>query len=362
MNKYRIKVIQSLDLFWSCSVEWRYLLQKSSADSIFTTWEWLYTWSKYFLTSDCRLLILMVYKNNDLVGIAPFYLKNNKYGPFQMRQIEFLGTPEAGSDYLDVITLPGEEGQVSSRIYEYLFREIGSSWDMIHLRDVPSNSLFFLKFLTIFEENGKHIEVSNGSFCPVVVLPGEKETFFESLSRNRREQFRRHLKILCGSGELHHVVRQSSDLNKDIHELKNLHRKRWEGEQIIFFKFLEEYIDRSKDEGIVQLDLLKKNHECIAAIMHLNYNYTRYMYLFAVDKEHNNKISVGNVFLCMCIQKAIDDKIIKYDLLKGDEPYKFHFTHQGNRLLNISHYQKRIGTVLYCSNRYMKNIGKILLR
>jgi hypothetical protein len=46
----------------------------------------------------------MVYKNNDLVGIAPFYLKNDKYGPFKMRQIEFLGTPEAGSDYLDVIT------------------------------------------------------------------------------------------------------------------------------------------------------------------------------------------------------------------------------------------------------------------
>jgi hypothetical protein len=303
-----------------------------------------------------------VYKNNDLVGIAPFYLKNEKYGPFKLRKIEFLGTPEAGSDYLDVITKPGEEGQVSSRIYEYLFREIRSLWDMIHLRDVPSSSLFFLKFLNMFEESGKHFEIANGSYCPVVFLPGEKETFFESLSRNRREQFRRHFKLLCENGELQHVILSGSEINRDIDELKNLHKKRWGGEQISFFEFLEEYIERSKEERTVQLDLLKKNQECIAAIMHLNYNRTRYMYLLAVNTEYNAKISVGTVFLCMCILKAIEDKIAKYDLLKGDEAYKFHFAHQGNRLLNVFHFQNRVGPLFLYSKKYVKNIGKILLR
>jgi CelD/BcsL family acetyltransferase involved in cellulose biosynthesis len=227
---------------------------------------------------------------------------------------------------------------------------------------MPSNSLFLLRFNNIFEENGKLVEVMNGSYCPVIVLPGEKDTFLESLSRNRREQFRRHFRILCEDGELQHVIRSSADVGKDIDELKILHRKRWGGGKDPFFKFLEGFIDISKDEGIIQLDLLKKNQECIAAIMHLNYNNTRYMYLFAVNMEYNKKISVGNVFLCMCILKTIEDKIPKYELLKGDEPYKFHFAEQGNRLLNISHYQNRIGPVFFCSNKYLKNIGKILLR
>jgi len=98
-NKYRISIIESMDTWEEISDSWNKLLQQSRSDTIFLTWEWLYTWGKHYLGKDRSLFILVVYENNEITGIAPWYINSFKYGPFRLRQIEFLGCPEAGSDY-----------------------------------------------------------------------------------------------------------------------------------------------------------------------------------------------------------------------------------------------------------------------
>src|SRR6202163_2853661 len=101
---YSIRVVKSLEEFKGLSEKWSALLSETASDNIFLTWEWLYTWARYYL-EDNRLLILLVYAEPDrLVGIAPFYIRKVRFfGFLNLREIRFLGTEEVCSSYLDFI-------------------------------------------------------------------------------------------------------------------------------------------------------------------------------------------------------------------------------------------------------------------
>ena len=117
MANYSLKVIDSLSLFRSCRQQWDELLKSSRVNNIFLTWDWQFSWAECFLAENRTLLILMIYKGNKLVGIAPLYIARIRQYWRTVRQICFLGFPEAGSDYLDVILPKNVIGPT-----RYLFR------------------------------------------------------------------------------------------------------------------------------------------------------------------------------------------------------------------------------------------------
>ena len=351
-----------MNLFKSLLVEWRQLLSLSSKDSIFLTWEWLYTWSEYYLGGDRSLHIVLVYRGKELVGIAPWYLSKEKFGPFIVKRLEFIGSPETGSDYLDVITRRGDEENVASVVYDYLFHDSTAEWNVLFFRDVPSNSLYFMNFLNLLGKKGKFFGIKKGSFCPHLILPSNKESFYTTLSANRRQQHKRHFRILNENVTLTHITNEGSESETLLAEIRKLYDKRWGGGHDLFFQFLEAFIERTKSAGTVQIDLLRSDDQSIAGIIHFNYKENQYMYLMAVDTQYNKKISAGNVFLGMCIQNAIEKKVTVYDFLKGGEPYKFHWANAGNSSLNICCYRNRLAPVFSYSIDCVRNIGKIVFR
>jgi CelD/BcsL family acetyltransferase involved in cellulose biosynthesis len=362
MSSYKVKIAHSMELFHSLAADWRDLLDNSYSNSLFLTWEWLYTWSEVFLGSERKLFILLAYRNNELIGIAPWYLNQIRSGPFRIRKIEFLGSPEASSDYLDLISVKGKEDKVSSLIYDYLVNDINSEWDILHLRDFPANSLHMVRFLNKLERNGKHIEIGNGSYCPTVDLPTEKQIFFDSLSTNRRKKYNRDFRILMGDPDVKHITMENEKGREYLDKIKTLYLKRWEGNHDKFFMFLEKYIERTKKEDMVQIDLLMKSDFLVAGIIHFLYKDTIYNYLLSVDIEYKRTISLGNLFIAMCILNAIEKKFKQYDFLKGDEEYKFHWANNGNRLLNITYYNNSFTTMFSLSKKRIKEVGKIMLR
>jgi hypothetical protein len=84
---------------------------------------------------------LLVYDNEELVGIAPLISRKIKrFGLLTIQSLEFLGTGENAEDeicslYLDFITITKKEELVYKAIYEYLFKHI-ESWDEIILSEV----------------------------------------------------------------------------------------------------------------------------------------------------------------------------------------------------------------------------------
>ena len=359
---YTVKVIDSLDKMREISGIWNDLLMQSSSNTIFLTWEWLYSWAECFLEEKRKLFILTIHKNEELVGIAPWYIHMINLKISTLRQIEFLGSPEAGSDYLDVFTKKGKEKDVALCIYAFLLEEIPSRWDCLALKEIPSNSLFLLYFYNKIEEDGKYAEVNPGSFCPFVSLPKTEEEFFSSLSTHRRKRYKRDFRLLQNGNKIRHDCFLKEGIQHVLHEflpfMKDM--KGYENEKVILF--IKNVTLRCKENNWVQIDILKSNGKIIASFFQFRYQDTLSLYIMATDKAFNPKISIGNVLVGLCIEKAIREGISTIDFLKGAEDYKFYWTNNGRSSLKFRFFQKRFSPVVLATVRFIKNTAKIILR
>jgi CelD/BcsL family acetyltransferase involved in cellulose biosynthesis len=360
----RLTLIDSFEEIVAMASSWNNLLTQSGCNSIFLTWDWLYTWSKYFLDSNRKLFILALYRKGKLIGLAPWCIRKIKKRFFSIRQIEFLGTPETGSDYLDILAIRGKEKHVSECIYAYLFGEGHKLWDSMLLQDIPSDSLFMLHFMNKLRNDGKYAQLVEGCFCPISILPPSDDNFFAQLSPNRREQFRRHYRLLQKRGDLnHHTCYLDNGSEEAFHRFLTLYKPRWGRTQDQrFYNHLIEFATRCGPRSGAQLDFLTVEGADVAAVLHFRYDKSLLMYLMAVDKNFDKKISVGNVLIGLCIKKAISNGITVYDFLKGSEEYKFHWANHGRRMLKLNLYQRRVGALAVAFGKMVREAGKIVLR
>lgn len=361
---YKVTVIDSLDEWAKISEGWNQLLSQSRSNTIFLTWEWLYTWAEYYMGTDRRLFILAVHKNNELIGVAPWCVRQFRYGFLAWRQIEFIGTPEAGSDYLDVFAKTGKENEVALRLYEYLFQETAPRWDCLLLRDMPAESPFLMHLLNKIEDVGKYVEIRKGNYCPVSILSRSPDRFLSGLSRNRREQWRRHLRVLKRVGEVERskVIDFSGNGDDALQRFYSLYKGRWSNADKRFYQFLERLISRWYGNGWIQIDFLTVDKKDVAALLHLKYQETLYMYLMAVDRTFMPNISLGNLLVGLSMENAVKEQCAAYDFLRGSEEYKLHWANSGRRTLEIRLYQRRTTVFWALSVRCLKDIAKLAIR
>jgi hypothetical protein len=277
-----------------------------------------------------------------------------------MKKIEFLGIPETGSDYLDVFAMRGKEKEVAHELYHFLQRST-SYWDSIALHDVPSDSLFLLHFINEMNEEGKYLELGPGPYCPHATLPQSENDFMVRLSANRRQQYSRHLRILRRRGDVIHRVKLASEVEPSLKEFYQLYEQRWGGSDGLF-RFLEKFISRSEEKKLAQLDFLNVSGRDIAGLLHLRYGETLSMYLMGVDHSFDKSISIGNILVGLSIGKAIGEGFRKYDFLRGDEDYKFHWSNDGKRALHFYCYRKKAAPLMWMTGQFMKSIAKVLSR
>jgi hypothetical protein len=358
-----VTIIDSLSEFEKLSDSWNELLTKASSNTVFLTWEWLYSWAEFYINKNRQLFVLAIYDRTELVGIAPCYIHHIPVTVFTLRQIEFLGTPETASDYLDIIIKNGSEREVTRCLYDYLLNDAASLWDCLMLRDIPSNSLFFLYFTNLIEEKGKYAEICRGSFCPTVSLPGKNEDFILQTSSHRRQRFNRDSKILHREGEIEHFSSSiDEDINKALSDYFSLYEEQKGFSANQFHLFLKKFASRCKNGNTLQIDLYSSNGKNIAGLLHLQYQDTLSLYLMATDKNFNPRISIGNVLVGLCIKRALSQGVSTYDFLKGIEPYKFYWANGSRSSVHVFFYQRKLMSILSAVRRFLKHTAKITLR
>lgn len=342
--------------------DWENIFSLCGEPSVFLTWEWVFTWADYFMNGRRNLFIMVVREDEKVVGIAPWYIERGKAGSFGVRVLRFLGTPEGGSDYLDVLSLPGQEEKVALSIHEFLFKKGRRIWDFTEFQDVNPDSLFFHNFITRQDEEGRFFEIKRGAYCPRIDLPEKSEDYFDSLSRNRRQQFKRHLRILQDGGGVEHETHKKIDDISFFHDFMLLYQKRWGGGNPAFPGFIEAVFHRLSEKGRAQLDFIRKDGSFVAGILHLQAGKRRDYYMMAADRSFSNRMSIGNVIIGLSIMNAINDGCNTYDFLKGDEAYKFSWAKGGTQLLTYFFFKKTPGALLRITLDSLKNVGKAWLR
>lgn len=360
MNAIVERITDEAD-FEKIKEEWNALLEASPANCFFLTWEWLFTWWRY-LSGGRRLFILAVRSGGELIGLAPLVLKPARLRllrPF--RTLEFLGSGTIGSDYLDFILRRGKEREAVEALAEYLaHRKL-----MLELRQLRRESASALRLAqALREQGGWGLFEAATDLCPYINLSGHTwPSYLGTLGSSHRYNFQRRLKQLNKEFEVRFEQALSEEQRREaLALLVELHHKRWQerGSSQAFstadlLSFHQELGRLALERGWLRLFVLRLDGKPAASLYGFRYHRSFYFFQSGFDPRYGRH-SVGLVTMGLAIQKALEEGAAEYDLLHGDEPYKFLWTRDVRDIGRLELYPPSAAGLLH---RQISGLGRI---
>jgi len=317
--------------------EWDSLLERSAANSVFLTWEWLRTWWK-FLAENRKLSLIALRQDGELIALAPLGIRRasiRQLIPF--RRVDFLGSGTVGSDYLDLIVRRGWEGEAMDALSHTLGRK-----RMLELGQLRAGSQA-IQLAGHLERRGWTTEVTKMGTCPFIDLRGHSWTsYLSSLSAEHRYNVRRKLNALAAHFEVtFERVVDPEQCAPAMKVLIELHNKRWKehGRSDAFHTeghvfFHDEFAMRALRRGWLRLYVLRLDGRPASAIYALRYGPTFSFYQSGFDPQYS-RYSVGVAGMALSIKSALEEGAEEYDFLHGNEGYKHHWAPEARDLWRL---------------------------
>jgi CelD/BcsL family acetyltransferase involved in cellulose biosynthesis/peptidoglycan/xylan/chitin deacetylase (PgdA/CDA1 family) len=201
--------------------DWNALLARSSADTVFLTWEWLSAWWSAYGTGKELCVLAARSEDGECIGIAPLYIERSG----RTRIIRFIGDGSFDSDYLDFIVWPGREEAILTGFLAYL-GEGYKKWDALQLNEFPENSRS-IDFLLGFSDRSQWLLSQEKVPCGIRSLPTTWEEFLQTLKPRFRTSVRACIRNLEQSHGAFEVLRSEDDISSWLSTLYELHSDRW---------------------------------------------------------------------------------------------------------------------------------------
>ena len=320
--------------FDTLALQWGQLVSLSSTNTPFLTWQWQKTWWEYHKQAHRLRIITVNSKNGGLCGIAPLYSEDTR----GEQKLRLLGGSDL-CDNLDFIVTKGEEAHFCHTLLSYLTSSAASQTSLC-LNSLPQQSptLHLLKEVAHGRNYGLDIQLEDTA--PLLDLPSDFDTYLTTLTKKNRHEIRRKMrraektarisfqKIDLPSRVMHSIplfleLFRKSAPKKDAF----LNRQR---EQ--FFLSIAQEFSR---EGWLELFALSFDEKVVAYLLCFNYHGTLYLYNSAYDPAYYN-LSPGIVAISYCLKDAINRGIKRFDFLRGNEAYKYHFGAKDQNLYTLT--------------------------
>jgi len=323
--------------------EWNALLQKIPSASIYLTWDWALACWKVF-GRDCQLFIVAAYEEDILVGLAPFWISHKLAKRiFSYKTLELIpGSPSLlGGDHLDIMAVPEKRSAI---IGAMLHSVMAGSWDVLRWESIPASSPNIGALAAAFQKGKITYDLKPASICPYITLPDSWEEF---LTLQCSAKFRRSIRYAIKRLDTEHstsLVRADSpqDFSHGLKRLEDLHEERW-GEKSLFrqddFRTFHREIARAfSARGWLRLYLLIVDGKEVAVNYGFRYGPTFFGYQTGWKKNWE-KFSVGTVLLAKVIQVELGEGAREFDLARGADEYKFHWTSDFREELQLNAYR-----------------------
>jgi CelD/BcsL family acetyltransferase involved in cellulose biosynthesis len=315
---------------------WDEILDKLTSDSPFSTYEWLSTWWRHFGKKK-RLLCLLFQKKGELIGIAPLFSKLEITKGCPVRTIYFLGSPV--SDRADFIL--GKDGaEVLKRFFQFLQEEY-RKWDMMVLEQLPEDSVSVGMLRYFSKKSGLYFESFEQTKCPYIPLTKELSQQMERRGKQAVKDVRRKYRRLQDVGK---VGFSRSIVHKDINEVIKIAREvdlkshKYPDKTLFtnpqMSSFLKEVAQVFSEKKWFDFSVLSLNDIPIAYEIGFRYKNKLFSYTASYDERYA-RFSPGIGLMYRVIQDSIDLGLKEYDLLRGDQPYKWRWAKAFRRHLKI---------------------------
>jgi hypothetical protein len=311
-----------------------------------------------------------VKSGSQLIGLAPLTVTWSRGGLFPFPVLEFAGSGTVGSDYLDIIIRRTWETTALEAITTFLAGKQMS----IRLPRLTQATAVALDLGRGLRDLGwKCVEVPM-EVCPFIDLSAVSwDAYLGTLGPSHRSNFKRRLKNLNREYDVRLQYAVSDHERREaLQQLVTLHLQRWRprGGSDAFDKpdllaFHEEVSRLARECGWLRLASLVLDGVTVAALYGFRYRDTFHFYQSGFDSALQ-RYSVGLVMMGLTIRGAIEEGIREYDLLNGDESYKFLWANQVRQLVRLDLYPPTgLGRFHWRSTRMtmaVKNRAKRLLK
>jgi len=231
MHNLTVNTITSIDEFRALREEWNALNERADKGTVFSSWEWLFSWWEIYQHDGNRQLhILCCYQADTLVGIAPLQIINHptRYFPCS-KQLMLLGTGEVDAgkvltEYLDLIIHAEESSAVVGAFTNTLMNQ-QSSWQGANFPQVIADSYLEQLFA------GQNLSITavkkEYGFRTLIDLPETYKDYLMSLKKKKRNNITRMLTRLQ-TEQTYHIesLSEGLDANTAMDSVADLNRAR----------------------------------------------------------------------------------------------------------------------------------------
>jgi CelD/BcsL family acetyltransferase involved in cellulose biosynthesis len=303
----------------------------------FRSRQWLGPWWRHYGRGR-ELYVLAVRDDRGVTrGLVPWMRESSVRSG---RVLRFLGSGEACSDYLSVLSRPDDADAVAAAVADWLTTRAHDSrtgqgdhrWDLLELSGVDAADQAVQRLVAHLRSCGNAVHCRPGPNCWRIALPATWEEYLAGLSKSHRKKLRRLERNGLSACEIRSCSFDgTADTQQGMQVLVDLHqrRRRQLGEagcfsSDFFSRFLHEAAAAMAAKDQLELYWLERQGEPIAAEFQLLSDTTVYAYQAGMDPQRLD-LQPGRLSCMVGIQKALSAGRTAFDFLRGDEPYKAHW-------------------------------------
>lgn len=311
----------------SLRADWDALVDDDPDATIFHTPRYLAVWER-MLGERATPQVRTVHRDGRLVGVVPEAHERlgSPTGPFE--SLSFLGGSEV-TDYLGPVARPEDRDDVMAAYVDALVEDV--DWDEIVAGGLAVDTGWPDALVRHAERVGLEvIEATRDDVCPRVDLAGGYQGYLERLPGKQRHEMRRKARKLArDAGELRMVEVPAGDVVDRLDVFFDMAVEN-ESHKAAFFRkepmreFFRELAREFAEEGVFRLHLLDVGGRPGAGTVSLVHGREWGLYNSAFDPALR-MLAPGMVQVGQLIETAADEGLSVFDLLRGDEPYKYRF-------------------------------------
>ena len=354
------------DRFNRSENEWQQLLAQSDADALFLSWHWMHGWWQIFRKYSQELRILGVYRDEQLIGIAPLHLHRGLYlgGKLPSKRLELLGScsgKPAGllSEYLGFVLHRDFEKKALEAIIDSLDKL--TSWQEIRLQHIPLES----PLNNVLHHLGKIRELDRSTGYPIDTR-GSFEDYLAGLGRNTRLKLFNRRKLLAGLGTVELRPVEEGGIDRLIDALNEFDKIRFGHDSTINALARRQFHQLHDSMPGLSItshsSLLYLDDELLSVIINFRLGRCVYNMQLGYRPDFHKKISLGTLHLGYALEAAFEDpEIDRFDLLLGsgkNSDYKRHLTDRRREAASWQVLRSPLLRTLFAIN----DGGKALLR
>ncbi len=322
-------------------------LEKSVQPKFFLSWHWMSVW----LSTLHNAPLFLEVKNTSGKSIAMgFFLTHNqtrhKFFKFMQLHLHTTGNTKRDDitiEYNNLLCHDTDEKEVWSDVYRFLSKKM--TWQELLIYGTTPHTE--KKLVDIPHSIQRKKEASSAYVDLKALRDNNVETvdgYLSTLGKSTRSQIRRSIRLYAEKGELTLDHAQNYDQAMEfIDELSYYHNAKWQARgstgsiQNQFFKeFHTELINRSLDQGVVEIIRVRVGDYKFGWLYNFVYNGTVYFYLSGFRLEDDNRYKAGLVTHALTIEHHLKNGMNVYDFMGGDNRYKLNLGQKGPDIIAIA--------------------------